>query len=164
MTTYQLPQGSENQPLLHKLKWIIQPLEVLETYYRSYGDIFTAYVGLGKKPVVIVSNPKAIQEIFTTDPKYLDSGEVAGVKPPFIGQQSLIALSGDRHKRQRKLLTPPFHGERMLAYGKIIQEMTEKVTNQWKIGSPFSVRSAMQGITFPLSVPKDSRDPNLFVR
>ncbi|MGK7940131.1 MAG: cytochrome P450 [Crocosphaera sp.] len=148
MTKYQLPDGPKKPSLKQKLKWITKPLEVLETYYQSYGDIFTAHIGLGKRPVVIVSNPKAIQEIFATDPKSLDSGEVAGVKSPFLGQQSLITLSGDRHKRQRKLLTPPFHGERMLAYGKIIQDMTEKVTNQWKIASPFCVRSAMQGITF----------------
>lgn len=148
MPVPQLPDGPQNAPLLQKLKWITKPLEVLETYSQCYGDIFTAYVGLGKKPIVLISNPQAIQEIFTTDPQYLDSGEVAGIKPPFIGQQSLIALSGDRHKRQRKLLTPPFHGERMLAYGKIIRDMTEQVTSQWAIGSPFSVRSAMQGITF----------------
>lgn len=148
MAAHKLPDAPENAPLLEKLKWITKPLEVLETYSQRYGDIFTAYVGLGKKPIVLISNPQAIQEVFTTDPKYLDSGEVAGIKPPFIGQQSLIALSGDRHKRQRKLLTPPFHGERMLAYGKIIQDMTEQVTSQWAIGSPFSVRSAMQRITF----------------
>ncbi|MEH2181820.1 cytochrome P450 [Nostoc sp.] len=148
MPAHKLPDGPENAPLLQKLKWLTKPLEVLETYSQRYGDIFTAYVGIGKKPIVLISNPQAIQEVFTTDPKYLDSGEVAGIKPPFIGQQSLIALSGDRHKRQRKLLTPPFHGERMLAYGKIIQDMTEQVTSQWAIGSPFSVRSAMQRITF----------------
>ncbi|MEA5534922.1 cytochrome P450 [Crocosphaera sp. XPORK-15E] len=148
MTKHKLPDGPQNGSLLQKLKWITKPLEVLETHYQRYGDIFTAYVGLGKKPIVIISNPQAIQEVFSTDPKYLDSGEVAGIKPPFIGQQSLIALSGDRHKRQRKLLTPPFHGERMLAYGKIIQEITEQVTSQWVISSSFFVRSAMQEITF----------------
>ncbi|MEH2457426.1 cytochrome P450 [Nostoc sp.] len=148
MPAHKLPDGPEKAPFVQKFKWITKPLEVLETYSQSYGDICTAYVGLGKKPIVLISNPQAIQEVFTTDPKYLDSGEVAGIKPAFIGQQSLIALSGDRHKRQRKLLTPPFHGERMLAYGKIIQDMTEKVTSQWAIGSAFSVRSAMQKITF----------------
>jgi cytochrome P450 family 110 len=148
MPKFKLPDGPQTSPLLQTFQWITKPLEVMETYSQRYGDIFTAYVGLGKKPIVLISNPQAIQEVFTAEPKYLDSGEVAGIKPPFIGQQSLIALSGDRHKRQRKLLTPPFHGERMLAYGKIIQDMTQQVTGKWAIGSPFSVRAAMQGITF----------------
>ena len=29
---------------------------------------------------VFISNPQAIQQIFTTDPKQLDSGESAGIK------------------------------------------------------------------------------------
>jgi unspecific monooxygenase len=148
MPALKLPEGPQTLPLLQKLKWITNPLEVLETYAQCYGDIFTLPVGLGTAPQVLVSNPQAIQQIFTADLKHLDSGEAAGVKAPFIGQQSLIALSGERHKRQRKLLTPPFHGERMLAYGKLINEITEQVTSQWKIGKPFSVRSSMQAITF----------------
>ncbi|MFM2064010.1 MAG: hypothetical protein RLZZ507_3681 [Cyanobacteriota bacterium] len=134
--------------LLQKIKWITKPVELLETYAQEYGDIFILPIGAGSRPQVLISNPQGIQQIFTADSKYLDSGEVAGVKPPFLGQQSLIALSGEPHKRQRKLLTPPFHGERMLAYGQLIAKIAEEVTNQWAINKPFAVRSSMQEITF----------------
>ena len=56
-------------------------------------------------------------------------------------------LSGELHQRQRQLLMPPFHGERMRSYGQIICNVTEQVMTQWTRGKPFVVRSAMQDIT-----------------
>lgn len=147
MSVFKVP---EKPPLslFQKIKWITHPVELLETYAQEYGDIFSLPIGVGSISQVLISNPQGIQQIFTADSKYLDSGEVAGVKPPFLGQQSLIALSGEPHKRQRKLLTPPFHGERMLAYGQLIETIAEEITSKWAINKPFSVRSSMQAITF----------------
>ncbi|MFP4101270.1 cytochrome P450 [Coleofasciculus sp.] len=148
MPTLKLPDTPPTRPLLHQIQWLTQPLEVLETYAQQYGDIFTFPIGIGSKPTVLISNPQGIQEIFSASPNQLDSGEAAGIKLPLLGQQSLIALSGKRHQRQRKLLTPPFHGERMLAYGQLIHDIILEVTSRWKIGEPFSVRSSMQEISF----------------
>lgn len=55
-----------------------------------------APIGIGKKTVIIVSNPKGIQDIFATESKHLDAGEVAGVKLPFVSEQSLMSLSDDK--------------------------------------------------------------------
>jgi unspecific monooxygenase len=148
MSALKLPDGPQTLPLLQKLQWITNPLEVLEIYAQRYGDIFTLPVGQRSAPQVFISNPQAIQEIFAADSKQLESGEEAKIKLHLLGQQSLIALSGDRHRRQRKLLTPPFHGERMRAYGELIRNITEQVTTEWRIGEPFSVRSSMQEISF----------------
>lgn len=64
-----------------------------------------------------------------------------------LGEHSLVLLDGDRHQRQRRLLTPPFHGERMRVYGKLICDVTEQVMSQWTLGEPFCVRSSMQEIS-----------------
>jgi len=119
----------------------------MEACAKSYGDIFTLQIGPVFTPQVFISNPQAIQQIFTTDPKQLDSGEAAGIKSPLLGSQSLLALEGKPHQRQRKLLIPPFHGERMLAYGQLIHEITERVISQWQIGESFSVLPSMQAIS-----------------
>jgi unspecific monooxygenase len=148
MPALKLPDGPQTPPLLQKIQWITRPLEFMETCAQRYGDIFTARIVLGSDAAVLMSHPQAIQEMFTTEPKQLDSGGAAGVKLPLLGQQSLLALDGDRHRRQRKLLTPPFHGERMLAYGQLIRDITEQVTSRWTMGEPFSVRSSMQEISF----------------
>ena len=77
-----------------------------------YGDPFTANIGEKLSPVVFFSNPQAIQVILTSDDSELfDSpGELNALFEPFLGTQSVIGLSGDRHRRMRQLLMPPFHG------------------------------------------------------
>jgi unspecific monooxygenase len=120
----------------------------MEDCAKSYGDIFTIRVGPLSSPQVFVSNPQAIQQIFSTDPKHLDSGAAAGFKSPLLGNQSLLSLDGKPHQRQRKLLTPPFHGERMLAYGELIGEISKGVTNKWQVGETVTVLSSMQAISF----------------
>ncbi|WP_373526103.1 cytochrome P450 [Nostoc sp.] len=148
MSTFKLPNGPQTHPWIQTFQWLTNPLEYMEDCAKRYGDIFTLQLGQNSPPQVFISNPQTIQQIFTTDPKKLDSGGSAGIKSPLLGQQSLLALSGKPHQRQRKLLTPPLHGERMLAYGELISDITEQVTNQWQVGETFAVLPSMQEISF----------------
>jgi cytochrome P450 family 110 len=148
MPAHKLPNGPQTPSWLQTFQWLASPLEYMEACAQRYGDIFTLRIGPVFTPQVFVSNPQTIQEIFSTDPKQLDSGEEAGIKSPLLGQQSLIAIAGDRHRRRRKLLMPPFHGERMRAYGQLVRDITEQVTGQWTIGEPLSIRPSMQTISF----------------
>src|SRR5919199_2127820 len=109
MPALKLPDGPQTHPWLQTLQWLASPLEYMEDCAKRYGDIFTLRIGPVFAPQVFVSHPQAIQQIFTTDPKQLDSGDAAGIKSPLIGQQSLLALEGKPHQRQRKLLSPPLH-------------------------------------------------------
>ncbi len=147
MSTLKLPKGSQNISLLEKLQRITNPLEFFEKQAQLYGDIFTLPPsGSSNNAQIVISNPQGIEKIFTANLKQLDSGKAAGVKPFLAGERSLLALSGERHKRERKLLMPPFHGERMRAYGEIIRELTEQVTSRWD--GTFCIRSSMQAISF----------------
>ncbi|NEQ24550.1 MAG: cytochrome P450, partial [Microcoleus sp. SIO2G3] len=132
--------------ILRTLQWIFRPLDVLEARAQRYGDIFA----LGKNtstPFVYVSNPEAIRQILTADSERFESGRANKPLLFLLGENSLILLDGRKHQRQRRLLMPPFHGERMRAYGKLICDITEQVMSQWKIGEAFYVRSAMQEIS-----------------
>ena len=148
MPEHKLPDGPQTHPWVQTFQWLTNSLEYMEACAKRYGDVFTLRLGPVFTPQVLISNPQAIQQIFSTDPKQLDSGEPAGIKSPLLGQQSLLALYGKTHQRQRKLLTPPFHGERMLAYGQLIRDITKQVTNQWQVGEPFSVLPSIQAISF----------------
>jgi cytochrome P450 len=76
-----------------------------------------------------LSHPQAMQIILSNDDsRYFDaSGELNVIFEPFLGLQSVIGLSGDRHRRMRKLMMPPFHGERMRSYGQLITNITDEV-------------------------------------
>ena len=146
-----LPAGPKTPPFVQKLQWIASPLDLLETSAQKYGNTFTLRLG-GLPPMVLLSSPQAIQELFSAKPEQFDSDRGKGIAGapslrPLLGEQSLLLMDGERHQHQRRLLLPPFHGERMRAYGKLICEVTEQVISQWRIGEPFSVRSSMQEIS-----------------
>ncbi|MFN6470680.1 MAG: cytochrome P450 [Nostoc sp. SerVER01] len=141
-----LPESPQTPKLMQLLQWIFNPLELMETSAKAYGECFSLNL-TANNPIVLFSNPQAIQQIFTAPLEQLDARGSAQLLGSLLGENSLILLSGASHQRQRRLLTPPFHGDRMKAYGQIIANITNEVISKWKIGEPFSIRDSMQEIS-----------------
>jgi cytochrome P450 family 110 len=141
----QLPNCITSPSWWQLMNWIADPLGFQDRYSRKYGDIFTMRLS-GMGSYVVISNPQAIQEIFSQDSKF-DIGRGNALAEPLVGQNSLMLLDGDRHRRERKILMPPFHGERLQTYAKQICLITEQVTSQWQVTQPFVARTAMQKIS-----------------
>ncbi|MFB8787604.1 MAG: cytochrome P450 [Potamolinea sp.] len=140
-----LPPGPD-LTLFSIIQTIVNPLEYLENSLQRYGDPFTGRFP-GFPPIVTFSNPQAIQQIFTADPEQFECGKGNKTLTPLLGQNSMISLDGAPHQRQRRLLTPPFHGERMRAYGKIICDITQQVMSRWEIGNSQPIHPSMQEIS-----------------
>ena len=112
------------------IDWISRPYDFLDECAKAYGDTFTVHF-FGFKPLVFLSSPQAIKEIFAADAKQFDAGRGQDILRPLLGSNSLIVLDGDRHKRERKLLLPPFHGAKVKSYGEDICKITEDICCQW---------------------------------
>lgn len=142
------PNGPKTPAIVQMMQWIANPFAFMHSCAERYGDCFTVRIGKNFRPLVYVSNPQAIGEMLTGDRLQFDaSGDLNGIFRPLLGDYGVITLSGSRHRRERQLLMPPFHGERMRAYGQIISDITEQVISQWKIGEPLSIRDSMQKIS-----------------
>lgn len=141
----QLPNGPKTPPFLQSLQWIVRPLETLDYRAKKYGDTFRIF-GNQLPPTLYFSSPQALQAILAAPPEQIEPTDGTKIFKPLVGEHSLLVLKGDQHQRQRQLLMPPFHGERMRAYGQIICTITSQVMSQWTPGKPFAVRSAMQDI------------------
>jgi len=116
---------------------------------RRYGDPFTVHLAIGT--AVVTGTPEGIKEIFTAEP---DTFEPFGQKNLgfLIGQHSLILLSGTEHKRERRLLMPPFHGERMRAYGALMQKITLEHTDHLKRGEALVAQDITQRISLDVII------------
>ncbi|PSB01687.1 cytochrome P450 [Merismopedia glauca] len=141
-----IPNGMPGSKLLKTLRAILQPIPYLESMRRRYGSIYqdTFY---GFPPTVIVSEPQAIQEIFTADSQLFQSAASNKILEPLVGGNSLLLLDGKPHQQRRKLLMPQFHGERVKAYSQVISETTRKVMDRIPINQPFVARPTMQSIS-----------------
>src|SRR5256885_7150154 len=98
--------------------------------------------------VMSLSAPTAIKTIFTSGPDKLRVGELRAPMAPMFGSGSVLLLDGAQHMRQRKLLLPPFHGERMAGYGEVISRATERELDSWPLDSALALQPRMQAITF----------------
>lgn len=143
-----LPNFLETPIFQQRYEWIAKPLHFMERSVKQYPDIFTSQIFGTKKPIIFANHPQTIQEILTNDrKKFAAPGEVNKTLQPLVGDYSLMLLDGSRHQRERKLLMPQFHGERMQNYGKLICYLTEKVFNQLPSGQIFTARDVTSEIS-----------------
>jgi len=117
----------------------------VERLRRRYGDLFTLRLsGIG--PLVAVGNPVLIKQVFTADPAVLVTGAQSPLRR-ILGEHSLLALDGERHLAQRRLLLPSFKGDRVAAYETLIERITREELATWQDGTAFPVAVSMQRIT-----------------
>ncbi|GAB4523862.1 MAG: cytochrome P450 [Pleurocapsa sp.] len=144
----QLPPKLNVPALFQRLTWVVDPVRYMETAAQQYPDIFQAeIIGFGNN-LVFVNHPQGIKQIVTSDRNTLfASGEENQILKPLLGSYSIVLLEGEQHKKRRKLLLPPFHGERMQAYGHLICDLTDKIFTQLPFNQPFMARSVTQNVT-----------------
>jgi cytochrome P450 len=141
------PPGSRAPALAQAVSYARDPLGFLIRLQRRYGDIFSVrFPFFGR--LVYVARPDLVKALFTGSPAVFHAGEAnATVLEPAVGPTSVLTLDDQPHMRQRKLLLPPFHGERIERYGELIVEMTRREMESWPVGEPFALRPHTQRIT-----------------
>ncbi len=120
-----LPPGPRMPAVVQTLAWALAPTWLMDRCARTLGEAFTLTFAPSGLKLVMVSDPEAVKTVFTAPPEVAPSA--AGTSPvaPVVGASSVLVLTGPEHMRQRKLLLPPFHGERMREYEDVIVEATQ---------------------------------------
>jgi cytochrome P450 len=141
------PPGSRAPAIAQAISYVRDPLGFLARQQRRYGDIFSIrFPFFGR--IVYVARPDLVKALFTGSPAVFHAGEAtATVLEPAVGPNSVLTLDDEPHMRQRKLLLPPFHGDRIQRYGDLIVEMTRREMESWPVGEPFALRPHTQRIT-----------------
>jgi len=142
-----VPPGPGWPPALQLYRWIRTPFEVLEHCHARLGDAFTLRLPGMPVPIVIVSDPAAVKDVFALGADEASAGKANLPLKPFLGEHSLLLLDGAEHMRQRKMMLPAFHGERMNAYGRAMLEVANASIDLWPMHRVFAVHRPMQGIT-----------------
>jgi cytochrome P450 family 135 len=146
-----LPPGPRMPRALQTAIWSRQAQWMLEQSRARFGRMFSlkiAYEG----DWVIVSDPDLVKQVFTGDPKVFHAGEGNQILRPILGDNSVLVLDEKPHIGQRRLLLPPFHGERMQAYGEKMREIAAREIESWPTGSPYRLRPRMQAITLEIII------------
>jgi cytochrome P450 len=144
-----LPPGPKGPSAVTAMRFLLRGPHFLEDCHKRYGDAFTIRLNTGRT-VVIVSDPAIVKEVFQGSPDDLYAGAGNVVLKPILGARSVLLLDGPEHLRQRRLMLPPFHGERMRAYGETMRAVAERHISRWPVGRAFPVHPTMQAITLEI--------------
>jgi len=144
-----LPPGPKGPSALVAARFLLRGPHYLEKCRDRYGDVFTIRFNTGRV-AVIAGDPAIAKEVFQSSPDDLHAGAGNIILKPILGPRSVLLLDGPEHLRQRKLMLPPFHGERMRAYGEAMTEIAERHISNWPVGESFAVHPTMQTITLEI--------------
>src|SRR6266542_542946 len=141
-----LPPGPPQSPLRQLVRWARDPVGFLEECRKNYGDVYTTRLP-GTPPMVSFALPEAAKEIFANPGDTMWAGEANEPIEFLVGRHSLVRLDGGRHKRERKLMMPAVHGDRMASYGRQMRVITDDVIGRFRPGDMMDVQETMQEIT-----------------
>jgi cytochrome P450 family 135 len=144
-----LPPGPPLPRTVQTAIWSRQARRVSYACQERYGDIFTLKI-VYEGTWVMLGSPELVKQVFTGDPRVFHAGEGNQIIEPLLGSSSLLVLDEKAHMGQRKLLLPPFHGERMKAYGETMREIATREIESWPTGIPYELRPRMQALTLEI--------------
>ena len=116
-----------------------------EACARQYGDV--VQTKMGPYRILMIYHPAAIEEMLVTRPRdFIKSPGVVQVLRPLLGA-GLLLSEGDTWLRQRRLVQPAFHRQRVAAYGEVMTDFTERHVSGWTDGGVVEVHGAMMALT-----------------
>jgi cytochrome P450 len=118
----------------------------LEACRRRYGGAVTMST-VFDGPFVMLFDPALVKQLFQGSAEQLHAGEANALLGPLLGQRSVLVLDGADHLRQRRLMLPPFHGQRLPGYERAMVAATDRQVEQWPSGESFAVLPSMQALT-----------------
>ena len=138
--------ASTEAPAIQTLRWLLRPISYLETCRRRFGDTFAMNLLGFTTPTVVISDPDAIRTLYSNPAHTLPPGRAVTLEP-IMGRRSVLLLEGSEHLARRKLMLPPFHGERMRAYEDTVREVVGREVESWPATEPFALHPRMQAVT-----------------
>jgi cytochrome P450 len=130
---------------LQTIGWLNRPFPFVERARAKYGDTFR--MDLGREEFVVLTDPADVKQVFTGDPAIYHAGVSNIILLPFLGSKSVLLLDGAQHLSQRRLLLPPFHGEKMRQHVDLMREIAEREVAQWPRDVAFRTHPRMQAVT-----------------
>ncbi len=141
-----LPDGPSAPPVVQTAELTARPVDFVERCRDRFGGTFSVRLSrIG--PMVFFSDPESIKQVFASDRENTITQGRNVVLEPILGTKSLLVQEGAEHLARRRLMLPPFHGERMRAYEQSIERATVEEISNWPTGETILSHPAMQRIT-----------------
>lgn len=126
------------------------PIGTVQRWRQQYGDPF-AFPPYQGKPLLVCGTTAAIRQVMSLPPESVEPLFVERLAA-VLGEGSLLVLRGGQHSAMRRLLMPPFHGQRMRLYGQTIRDITRDLTASLTPGTTFVAQDLMHQISLQVII------------
>jgi cytochrome P450 len=131
---------------LQAIGWARRPYPMMKRCQERYGDVFTLRI-LHSGTWVFLCDPADVKRVFTAPAGSLGVALANPLLRPVLGPRSVMLLEEPGHMTRRRLMLPPFHGQRMGADAEMMARVTLEAVRSWPAGEPFELWPHMQAIT-----------------
>jgi cytochrome P450 len=148
--TYNLPPGLKYPLHIYSGKpWVKlgHPIQLFEHLHRTYGNI--AHYRFMGTPIIFVNDPEYIREILVNQASSFVKERTVRRMKVLLGE-GLITSDDPIHKRQRRLVAPAFHRQRIAHYGDKIVAIAAHTSGQWQSGQTIDIAAAMMGLSLEI--------------
>jgi cytochrome P450 len=143
------PPGPKAHLLVgHLPEFIRNPLDFLTRSAWEYGDLVTLQLPVGR--TYLVTNPEEIEFVLTTTNRNFVRGRLFDPIRPLLGN-GLFTSEGEFWLRQRRLMQPAFHRERIKSYSELMVGFTEQMLESWQTGEIRDINFEMQELTLRIA-------------
>ncbi|HWZ58802.1 MAG TPA: cytochrome P450 [Gemmatimonadaceae bacterium] len=108
------------------------------------GDV--SRIRMGPQSLALLSHPDDIQRLLVTDQKAFVKGRALDRVKLLLGD-GLLTNEGADHLRQRRLMQPAFHRDRIAAYGAVMAAYAQRTADAWRHSTVLDVHEAMMALT-----------------
>jgi cytochrome P450 len=141
-----LPPGPRMPSALQAVGWATRPYPLMKRCQERFGDVFTLRI-LHSGTWVFLCDPADVKAVFTAPAASLGVALANPLLLPVLGPRSVMLLEEPGHMTRRRMMLPPFHGQRMGADAEMMAEVAREVVRGWPAGEPFELWPHMQAIT-----------------
>ena len=144
-----LPPGPPELPVVGQTFRYMRDLMSLLHQAAGYGDLVT----LSRKPILIylVNHPDLIRELYVTNHQKVGRGFLTGAYRYLMGN-GLVTADGSLHLRQRRLMQPQFHHERISGYAAAVTDFARRHEEGWHDGDRVDIAREMNQLTLRIVV------------
>ncbi len=128
------------------LRFRRDPLSALQQIKQQYGDV--VHFQMGKQHAYVLSHPDDIRDVLVVH--HQDMHKPQQQRQPLVGN-GLLRSDGEFHRRQRRLMQPAFHRQRIAGYGQTMIDYTQRVSTRWQDGMQCDMAEEMMALTLAIA-------------
>jgi cytochrome P450 len=123
------------------------PLDFFTKLARAYGDV-TSYRMAGEQ-LFLINEPKLIRDVLVTHNRNFTKSRGLERSKRLLGQ-GLLTSEGAFHLRQRRLMQPAFHRDRVAGYGDLMVGYADRMRRSWSDGATLDIAREMNRLTLSI--------------